>query len=63
MSQNGLMWIKKYRPKTLNEVVNQKDAIDGIKALLKTPATMPHPLLSAPPVTTRTVLFLPTLRY
>lgn len=50
-NQSGLMWIEKYRPKTLGDVVNQKDAIEGIKALLKTPATMPHLLLSGPPGT------------
>jgi replication factor C small subunit len=53
-----LMWIEKYRPKTLNEVVNQKDAIDGIKALLKTPATMPHLLLSGPPGTGKSTVAL-----
>ena len=50
-SQLGVMWIEKYRPRTLDEVVDQKDAIEGIKALLKTPATMPHLLLSGPPGT------------
>lgn len=50
-NQSGLMWIEKYRPKTLDDVVDQKDAIEGIKALLKTPATIPHLLLSGPPGT------------
>jgi replication factor C small subunit len=51
LSEAGLMWIEKYRPKTLADVVNQKQSIEGIKALLKTPATMPHLLLSGPPGT------------
>lgn len=58
MTENGLMWIEKYRPKTLNEVVNQKEAIEGIKALLKTPATMPHLLLSGPPGTGKSTVAL-----
>lgn len=45
------MWIEKYRPKTLDEVANQREAIEGIKALLADPATMPHLLLSGPPGT------------
>ncbi len=52
------MWIEKYRPKILDEVVDQKEAIDGIKALLKTPATMPHLLLSGPPGTGKSTVAL-----
>ena len=51
MSEPALMWIEKYRPKRLDEVVNQKETVGGIKALLKTPATMPHLLFSGPPGT------------
>ena len=45
------MWIEKYRPRALDEVVNQKESIDSIRVLLKTPATMPHLLFSGPPGT------------
>src|SRR5208283_3074382 len=58
MSENGLMWIEKYRPKNLGDVVNQKQSIEGIKALLKTPATMPHLLLSGPPGTGKSTVAL-----
>lgn len=58
MSESGLMWIEKYRPKTLDEVVDQKEAIQGIKALLKAPATMPHLLLSGPPGTGKSTVAL-----
>jgi replication factor C small subunit len=58
MSENALMWIEKYRPKNLDDVVDQKDAIDGIKALLKSPATMPHLLLSGPPGTGKSTVAL-----
>jgi len=52
------MWIEKYRPKTLDQVVDQKEAIGGIKALLSTPATMPHLLLSGPPGTGKSTVAL-----
>jgi replication factor C small subunit len=58
VSESGLMWIEKYRPKFLAEVVNQKEAVDGIKALLRTPATMPHLLLAGPPGTGKSTVAL-----
>ena len=58
MSQNDLMWIEKYRPRTLDEVVNQRETVDGIRALLRTPATMPHLLFSGPPGTGKSTMAL-----
>jgi replication factor C small subunit len=58
MSESGLMWIEKYRPKSLDEVVNQKEAIHGINALLRTPATMPHFLFAGPPGTGKSTVAL-----
>jgi replication factor C small subunit len=58
MSESDLMWIEKYRPKTLGEVVDQRETIDGIKALLKTPATMPHFLFAGPPGTGKSTVAL-----
>ncbi len=52
------MWIEKYRPKALYEVVDQKETIDGIKALLKSPATMPHFLFAGPPGTGKSTVAL-----
>jgi replication factor C small subunit len=52
------MWIEKYRPKMLDEVVNQKETIAGIQALLKTPATMPHFLFAGPPGTGKSTVAL-----
>jgi len=58
MSDGQLMWIEKYRPKMLDEVVNQKETIAGIQALLKTPATMPHFLFAGPPGTGKSTVAL-----
>jgi replication factor C small subunit len=52
------MWIEKYRPRTLDEVVNQKETVDGLRALLKTPATMPHLLFAGPPGTGKSTVAL-----
>lgn len=40
------MWVEKYRPITLDEIVNQKEIIGSIQALLKNPQDMPHLLFS-----------------
>jgi replication factor C small subunit len=58
VSQADLMWIEKYRPRTLDDVVNQTESVEGIKALLRTPATMPHLLLSGPPGTGKSTVAL-----
>jgi len=58
MSETELMWIEKYRPKILDDVINQRETITGIKALLKTPATMPHLLFAGPPGTGKSTVAL-----
>jgi len=45
MSVNG-MWVEKYRPKVLSEIVNQKEIIGSLSALIKDPTDMPHLLFS-----------------
>lgn len=40
------MWVEKYRPQKLSEVVNQKEVIGSIDALIKDPTDMPHLLFS-----------------
>lgn len=43
----NLMWSEKYRPKKLREVVNQKEIINGISNLIKSP-DIPHMLFAGP---------------
>lgn len=45
MLTNG-MWVEKYRPQAITDVVNQKDIIGSISALIKDPTDMPHLLFS-----------------
>src|SRR6478752_2125339 len=49
-SQNlsNLMWVEKYRPKKLDDIVNQKEIIDSLKNLAKKPKEMPHLLFAGP---------------
>src|SRR5208282_2412785 len=54
----SLMWIEKYRPRSMDDVVDQKETVEGIKALLKTPETMPHLLFSGPPGTGKSSMAL-----
>lgn len=49
MSEEGVMWVEKYRPRILDEIVNHKQVVESLKAFLKTPHTMPHLLFSGPP--------------
>ena len=45
MSTTG-MWVEKYRPVTLSEIVNQTEIIGSLKALIRDPIDMPHLLFS-----------------
>ncbi len=47
------MWTEKYRPKTLDEMVNQEEIVERLKKFVKT-KTMPHCLFSGPPGTGKT---------
>jgi len=46
MTISDIMWVEKYRPTKISEVVNQKDIKGSLQALLKNQQEMPHLLFS-----------------
>ena len=58
LNKDELMWVEKYRPKKLNEIVGLKHIVDSIQAFLKKPKTMPHLLLAGIPGTGKTTMAL-----
>ncbi len=57
-TEEAVMWVEKYRPKTLNEVVDLTDIVESLKAFMKNPKTMPHLLLAGIPGTGKTTVAL-----
>jgi len=57
-NEDALMWVEKYRPKNLDEVVDLKDIVESLKAFMKHPKTMPHLMLAGIPGTGKTTLAL-----
>jgi replication factor C small subunit len=57
-NEDALMWVEKYRPKTLDEVVGLKDIVESLKAFMKNPKTMPHLMLAGVPGTGKTTIAL-----
>ena len=45
MSATG-MWVEKYRPEEISEIVGQTEIIGSLKALIKDPTDMPHLMFS-----------------
>ncbi|HEY5737140.1 MAG TPA: replication factor C small subunit [Nitrososphaeraceae archaeon] len=45
---SSLMWVEKYRPKRIEQIVNQKDIIASLKNLIKKPNEIPHLLFAGP---------------
>ena len=46
MTISDIMWVEKYRPKKISDIVNQKDIKGSLLALLKNQEEMPHLLFS-----------------
>ena len=46
MSVSNVMWVEKYRPKKISDLVNQKEIMGRLNALLKNQSEMPHLLFS-----------------
>jgi replication factor C small subunit len=57
-NEETLMWVEKYRPKNLDEVVDLHDIVDSLKAFMKKPKSMPHLLLAGIPGTGKTTVAL-----
>jgi len=46
MSSSSVMWVEKYRPQRISELVNQKEILGSIYSMLKNQSEMPHLLFS-----------------
>jgi replication factor C small subunit len=58
VNEEALMWVEKYRPKTLDDVVGLKDIVESLKAFMKNPKIMPHLMLAGIPGTGKTTIAL-----
>ena len=46
MSTSNVMWVEKYRPQKISELVNQKEILGSINHMLKNQSELPHLLFS-----------------
>ena len=51
-----IMWVEKYRPLRLSEVVNQTEIVGRLEAMAKKPEEMPHMLFAGPAGTGKTTV-------
>jgi replication factor C small subunit len=58
INEEALMWVEKYRPRKLSEVVDLKDIVESLKAFMKNPKTMPHLMFAGIPGTGKTTVAL-----
>ncbi len=56
--EEAVMWVEKYRPKKLDEVVDLRDIVDSLRNFVRKPKTMPHLLLAGIPGTGKTTVAL-----
>ncbi|MEM1621923.1 MAG: AAA family ATPase, partial [Metallosphaera sp.] len=48
-----ILWAEKYRPRSLDDIVNQRDIVERLKHFVKE-KNMPHLLFAGPPGTGKT---------
>jgi len=46
MSSSSVMWVEKYRPQKISELINQKEIVGSINSMLKNQSELPHLLFS-----------------
>jgi replication factor C small subunit len=58
MSLEALMWVEKYRPHKIDELVNQEEVKERLKPLLEKKNELPHLLFAGPPGSGKTTTAL-----
>ena len=58
INNEKVMWVEKYRPKYLDDIVDLHHVVDSLKAFLRNPNTMPHLLFAGIPGTGKTTAAL-----